>query len=83
MPVTIETGTSDTNVNFYNAENRFEYGVSYDMDGLKLASEIGDCRLVEKGEGDEYKVGGVVKHIGGSKKCWFFFLTISLLSSYV
>ena len=55
MPVTIETGSADANVNFYDPAGRFEYGVGYDMEGLELASVVGDCRKVEQKTDEPYR----------------------------
>jgi hypothetical protein len=56
VPTTIETGVEGLNVNFYDSQARLEYGVSYDMDALERASQVGDCRKVEQTEGEAYKV---------------------------
>ena len=55
VPVTIETGVADKNVNFYDPTMRVEYGVAYDMEGLERASEVGDCRKIVQVEGEPYK----------------------------
>lgn len=56
VPVTLETGVEGMNVNFYDPAGRFDYGIGYDMNALEVASDVHDCRTIEQGEGEEYKV---------------------------
>jgi len=56
VPTTIETGNPDLNINFYDPEGRFDYGVGYYMEGLDRAAQAIDCRLVKQVEGEPYKV---------------------------
>ena len=48
VPTSIETGYPDKNVNLYDEYSRFDYGSSNLWNGLQTATEIGDCRLVNK-----------------------------------
>lgn len=61
VPVTIETGDSDVNVNFYDRRSRFQYGSSQNhFDGFERASNFdGDCRKANKeGDDDSYESCG-------------------------
>lgn len=44
VPATIETGSADAKLNFYDPDSAFGYGTSNDWDGLKRGTEILDCR---------------------------------------
>ena len=57
VPTTIETGKPDLNINFYDPEGRFDYGIGYYMEGLDRAAQVIDCRNAERFEGEKYKVG--------------------------
>lgn len=46
VPVTLETGVAGKGLDFYGQDMPFDYGLGYSWDGLKLANEVGDCRLV-------------------------------------
>ena len=46
VPTSIETGLADVNVDFYNRDNRFEYGFGDDWSCLITGSQIGDCRNI-------------------------------------
>ena len=48
VPVTIETGTPDAKLNFYDEDLPFDYGSANDWDALRLSNEIGDCRKADK-----------------------------------
>lgn len=58
MPVTIETGKADKNVNFYDPASRFQYGVGNDFEGLERASDLGGDCLRVKNLGGQYKSCG-------------------------
>jgi hypothetical protein len=61
VPVTIETGKPDKNVNFYVPRSMFEYRASNDWDVLKRASTSGDdCQKIIEENGDFYKSCGHV-----------------------
>lgn len=47
VPSTIESGTGDANINFYDAMNRMEYGTGNDVDVIENAynAEGGDCSV--------------------------------------
>lgn len=51
VPATLETGLPQANLNFYDRFSRFEYGVAYPLDALRVAREYGDCRLVPQSPG--------------------------------
>lgn len=51
VPVTIETGTPDAKLNFYDAQSPLGYGTSNDWKSLKVASQFGDCRNVPQKDG--------------------------------
>lgn len=46
VPVTMETGRSHMNIDFYNLDNSYDYGESNDWTCLQTASQVGDCRKV-------------------------------------
>jgi len=65
VPATIETGVADQNANFYNRENRMDYGISANDDKYEsfqnaFDAEGGDCTIYQGGdnEGDDDKVVG-------------------------
>jgi len=61
VPVTIETGDSDANINFYDRQSRFQYGSAQNhFDGFRRASKFdGDCSKANKmGDGDSYESCG-------------------------
>jgi len=51
IPTTIETGTHDANVDFYNIDMSFQYGTSNDWDAMRKAGEIKDCRKLKNQPG--------------------------------
>lgn len=48
VPTTIETGSPDAKLNFYDPDNSFQYGNSHDLHALSTAAELGDCRLANR-----------------------------------
>ena len=54
VPVSIETGFVDLNVDFYDAKSSFDYGVGYGWDALRTGAKVGDCRKVKHDNPDEY-----------------------------
>ena len=54
VPVSIETGFVDLNVDFYDAKSSFDYGVGYGWDALRTGANVGDCRKVKHDNPDEY-----------------------------
>lgn len=48
VPVSIETGMPDKRLDFYDHDMPFDYGVGYDLNALRNAQEIGDCRLLRR-----------------------------------
>ncbi|KAL3933105.1 MAG: hypothetical protein SGARI_003788 [Bacillariaceae sp.] len=60
VPTSVETAVADVEVDFYNPENRFEYGVADDFSCMERAREVGDCTAVTQlngrdGDDEEYK----------------------------
>lgn len=54
VPTSTETGKYSDKANFYNAEGRFEYGNSWDLESLTKSYEVGgDCTLADKAENDD------------------------------
>lgn len=53
IPVTLETGNKEDEVEFYNAGSHLDYGVSYDYDALRRGNDVGDCRLIDNNTPDE------------------------------
>jgi 7 transmembrane sweet-taste receptor of 3 GCPR len=53
VPTSVDTGMADTVVDFYNNEGRMEYGKGYDWDAIRMASKVGDCRLVKQSDDPE------------------------------
>lgn len=45
VPVSIETGKPDKRLDFYDHGMPFDYGAGYDLDALRSAQVLGDCRL--------------------------------------
>lgn len=48
VPVTIETGSADKNVNFYDIDTSFDYGTPNDWDSVRMGNTIKDCRKVKE-----------------------------------
>ena len=48
VPTTLETGTPNASLNFYDPSSPFQYGLSSDYDSLRKSVEVQDCRLVSK-----------------------------------
>ena len=51
VPTTLESGTKDARINFYDYDNALDYGVGYPWEGLRIAMRDdvqGDCRKVAK-----------------------------------
>jgi hypothetical protein len=54
VPTTIETGTPDAKVSFYDSRGSFQFGTQQDQLSLEGATELGDCRLASR-QADNYK----------------------------
>lgn len=50
VPATIETGTADAHLDFYDPLYPLDYGTSNHWGPLRRSLEVGDCRLVGKNE---------------------------------
>lgn len=48
VPVTIETGSPDVSIDFYDRFNAYGFGTSNDWDAFRNARVVGDCRLLRK-----------------------------------
>jgi hypothetical protein len=54
IPVTLESGTAQDQDDFYHPASPLSYGVAYPYDGVRLANDVLDCRLVNK-DPDHYQ----------------------------
>lgn len=48
VPVSIETGLPNKHLDFYDHDMPFDYGIGYELEALRTAENVGDCRLVRK-----------------------------------
>ena len=48
VPVTVETGVADKNVDLYNRQARMGYGTSNDWDAMRTSHQIKDCRKLKE-----------------------------------
>ena len=48
VPTSVETGTPDARIGFYDSDAPFDYGTSLDLESLSRAAELVDCRLANR-----------------------------------
>jgi hypothetical protein len=48
VPTSTESAQANANINFYNHDAKFEFGKPTDLNALRLAAKIGDCRLADR-----------------------------------
>lgn len=54
VPVTVESGVPDVNVNLYNINASYGYGSTADFDSLRVASDVEDCTRVTTIDPQDY-----------------------------
>jgi hypothetical protein len=72
VPATIETGSADANVNFYDTSSSFQLGSSDYLDALEraLSVENGDCRLATRQVGHYEACAHTVPEVWDSSLAW-------------
>jgi uncharacterized membrane protein len=60
VPVSVETGFPELNVDFYNIDSSFDYGGANDWDAMSTGTLVGDCRDLKTYDPEEYQACGHV-----------------------
>ena len=71
VPTSIETGLSSVNVDFYNKDNRFEYGLGDDWSCLITGSQVGDCRNLSTNVTNSNKTNNITADDSHQSCCHF------------